>query len=164
MYMRGNPPKPRNLFITNCVFSLTCLNFSHFQNTLHLMQYTYWDFFPSVWTCWFWCLLVLLLFVVSPLPHQQNLSLWGLFSSGEINKKIVQRETGWIGRVEHKVGVVTFLVKNWTLSTVWAGALINLPLWNGQTCWKSLTINPLKLNAASHNNASWYRWVPRTLT
>ena len=29
----------------NCVFSLTCLNFSHLQHTLHLMQYTYWDVF-----------------------------------------------------------------------------------------------------------------------
>ena len=27
----------------------------------------------------FWCLLVLLPFFMSPLPHQQNISLWGLF-------------------------------------------------------------------------------------
>ena len=29
----------------NCVFILTCLNFSHLQSTLHLMQYTYRDTF-----------------------------------------------------------------------------------------------------------------------
>ena len=34
-----------SLFIKNCVFILTCLNFSDFQSTLHLMQYTYQDFF-----------------------------------------------------------------------------------------------------------------------
>ena len=37
------------------------------------------------------------------------------------------------------MGVIPFLVKNcWTLSMVWAGALVNHPSWNGQTCWKSL--------------------------
>ena len=38
-------------------------------------------FFPllSSWAHWFWYLLVLLLFFVSPLPHRQNISLWGLF-------------------------------------------------------------------------------------
>ena len=34
---------------------------------------------PSFWTRWFWCLKVLLPFIVSYLPHQQNVSLWGLF-------------------------------------------------------------------------------------
>ena len=38
----------------------------------------------SFWTRQFWYLLVLLLvFFVSPLPQQQNISLWGLFSSGK---------------------------------------------------------------------------------
>ena len=42
-------------------------------------------FFPPLkfWTRRFWCLLVLLLFFVSSFPHQQNVSLWGLFSSRE---------------------------------------------------------------------------------
>ena len=30
------------------------------------------------------------------------------------------------------------------------------PSWNGQTRWKSLQKNSLKLNVASHNNTSWY--------
>ena len=44
-----------------------------------------------------WCLLVLVPFFVAPLPHQQNVSLWGLFSSGET--KMARDEIGWIGRV-----------------------------------------------------------------
>ena len=55
------------------------------------------------------------------------------------------------------MGIMLFLVKNcWTLSVVWAGALINHPSWNGQISWKSLQKNPLKPNAASHNTTSWY--------
>ena len=42
----GRIPKYQNLFIKNSVFILTCLNFSHLQSTLHLMQYTYRGFFP----------------------------------------------------------------------------------------------------------------------
>ena len=59
----GGPP---GIFYKNCVFILTCLNFSHLQSTLFWMQYTYQDVFltaqNSFWTHRFWCLLVLLLF------------------------------------------------------------------------------------------------------
>ena len=41
-------PKKWNLFIKNCVFILTCLNFSHLQHALHLMYYTYGDFIPLI--------------------------------------------------------------------------------------------------------------------
>ena len=37
--------KKQHLFIKNCVFILTRLNFSHLQSTLHSMQYTYRDVF-----------------------------------------------------------------------------------------------------------------------
>ena len=88
----------------NCVFILTCLNFSHLQSTLHLMQYTYWDIFPtaqnSFWTRWFWCFLVLLSFFILPVPHQQNVSLWGLFSSSK-TKNTTRGEIRWIERVRH---------------------------------------------------------------
>ena len=61
----GWPPK-WNLFIKNCVFILTRLNFSNLQSTLHEMQYTYRDIFftaqNSFWTHQFWCLLALLPF------------------------------------------------------------------------------------------------------
>ena len=99
---KGEPPQTWNLCIKNCAFTLTCLNFSHLQSPLHLMQYTYQDFFPTVQnsfcTCQFGCLLVLLLFFVSPLPHQQNVSLW--LSSRE-TKKGRLGEIRWIGKVEH---------------------------------------------------------------
>ena len=43
----GEPPqKNQNLFTKNCVFILTCLNFSHLPSALHSMQCTYHDFFP----------------------------------------------------------------------------------------------------------------------
>ena len=48
-YMRAHPPK-WNLFIKNCAFILTCLNFSHLQSMLHLMQYTHQNFFPLLET------------------------------------------------------------------------------------------------------------------
>ena len=34
----------------NCVFILTCLNFSHLQSPLHLMHYTDEDVFPLLKT------------------------------------------------------------------------------------------------------------------
>ena len=91
---------PQNLFIKSCVFILTCLNFSHLQSTLHVMQYTYWDVFSatqsSFWTHQFWCLSVLLLFFVPPLQHWQNVSLWGHFLSGEIKKSHSGQD--WVNR------------------------------------------------------------------
>ena len=45
---RGDAKKPRNLFIKNCAFILTCLNFSHLQSMLDLKQYTYRDFFSTM--------------------------------------------------------------------------------------------------------------------
>ena len=89
-----------------------------------------------------WCLIVLLPLVVSLLPHWQNISPWGLFSSRKTNKKkVAQGEIRWIRRLGHG-GVMTFLVKNcWILSAVWAGVLINHPSWNEQTCWKSIQKN-----------------------
>ena len=79
-------------FIKKYLFILTCLNFSHLQSALHLMQYTYLDFFSTApnsfleliivdafeWFCH--CL-------VSSLPHRQNVALGGLFSSGETNQQ-----------------------------------------------------------------------------
>ena len=61
-----------------------------------------------------------------------------------------------------------FLVKNCcTLSTMWTGALVNNPSWNGQMHWKSLQ---KKFTEAEHSLSPqcqlvhWYRWFPRTLT
>ena len=39
-------PLPKYGIIYKKLYILTCLNFSPLQSTHHLMQYTYWDFFP----------------------------------------------------------------------------------------------------------------------
>ena len=132
------------------------------------MQHTNWYVFStaqnSFWTCQFWCLLVLLPFFVSPLPHRQNVSLWGLFLRRETKKSLGMRSGEWEGR---NMDIMPFLVKKcWTLSAMWAGALVNHPSWNGQTCWKSLE----KFTEATCSQSQqcqlvhWYRWVPRTFS
>ena len=157
---KERPPKSQNLFIKNCVCTLTCLIFSRLQSTLHLMQCTYRGVFSTAqnafWTHQFWCLLVLLPFFVSPLPHRQNISLWKLFSSRKQTKKSLRYN--WVNREGKIWESCCFLVKNcWLLSAVWASVLINHPSWNGQMYWKSLPPkNSLKQNAASHNTTSWY--------
>ena len=143
-----------------CVFILTHLKFSHLQRTLHLMQCTYRDIYSTAqnrfWTCWFWCLLVLLLFFTSPLSHWQNISLWGLFSNREINeKKVTRGKIRWIWRVGHR-GYAGLGKK-----------LMNTQRGVGRCTRKSPTVKwanvlnlqkkkSLRQNAASHNNTSWY--------
>ena len=95
LYKGRSSPTKQNLFVKNCVFILTCLNYSHIQSTLHLMLYTYQDVFSttqnSVWTR-FWCLFVLLPFFVLPLPHWQNISLLRtFFIQGNKNKSLRAR-------------------------------------------------------------------------
>ena len=139
-------PKYHNLFIKNCVFFLVCVCIYSYMFKLQLPS----KYFPFdaiyLSRCFFHLskqflnLSILMPFsasaiFVSLLPHQQNISLWGLFSSGEIKKSLWVRsgeQGGW------GMGVKTFLVKNcWTFSVVWAGVLINHQSWNGQMCWKS---------------------------
>ena len=102
---KGETPKPWNLFRDHCVLILICLNFSYLQSTLHLMQYTYWDFFSTAqnnfWTHGFWCLLGLLpfflfhFFHISKMFPCEDLLRWG-------NKhNVVKGEIGEIGRVGH---------------------------------------------------------------
>ena len=94
---RGDTKNP-GILTKSCVFILTRLNFSPHQSTLHLMQYTYQDIFPSTqnsfWAHWFWCLFVLLPFFVSPLPYWQNFSLWGFFFHSEKQKKLFGVRSG----------------------------------------------------------------------
>ena len=71
--IQGRTPKTKNLFIKNYVFILTRLNFSHLQKVFSIWCNDF-DAYQ-----WFWCLLALWPFFVSPLPHRQNISLWGLF-------------------------------------------------------------------------------------
>ena len=72
-------------------------------------------------------------FLVSPLRHLQNVSLWELFSSEK--QKSHLDKVGWIRRVG-STRLMMFLVKNcWTLSDMWAGIFVNHPSWNGQIHW-----------------------------
>ena len=87
--VRDDPPKKWNLFIKSCVF--LCVYTSDPFKVLSIWCRTPIKmFFPlckTVFEYRFWWLSGLLLFFVSPLPPQQNISLWGLFSSGETKKK-----------------------------------------------------------------------------
>ena len=141
---------PQNLFIKNCVFILTRLNFSYLKSTLHLMQYTYEDVFSIAqnrfWTRRFWCLLVLLpLFCFTSTTLADCFPLRTFFI-GETHTH-THTHTDLLGRdqVNREGGAwrsCLFLVKNClTLSVVWAGALVNLPSWNGQRHSKSLQSN-----------------------
>ena len=144
----------KNFCICSYMFKLqSCSEYSLFD-AIHLLK-CFSTAQSSFWTCQFWCLLVLLPFFVSPFPHQQNVSLWGLFHPGK-QKKGTWGRIGWIGRVGHRgqAGLSQKLLN--APHAVRAGALVNHPSWNGQMCCKILQKNSLKLNAASHNNASWY--------
>ena len=106
MYERGLSQKtPEFIYKRLCIYSYMFKPQSPSKNSpfvlIHLLR-----FFPLLktvfWTCQLWCLLVLLLFFVLPLPHGQKVSLWGLFSSEEIKKKVTWGETEWIGSVQHR--------------------------------------------------------------
>ena len=159
----GGPPK-WNLFIKNCVFILTCLNVSQLQSTLHLTQYTYQDIFStaqnSFWTRRYWCLLVPLPFVclfvcfVSPLPHQQNASFWGLFSSRETKtshsgQEQVNREGGHGGHA-----VCSLKLLNTECGVGRCACKSSMMKWVNMLSLQK--IYSLKPNAASHNNTRWY--------
>ena len=85
-----------------------CLNFSHLQSTLQLMQCTYWDIFStaqnSFWTCWFWCLLVLLPFCLfvcfTSSKSAKHFPLMTFFHPGK-QDNVIQGEIRWIRRVRH---------------------------------------------------------------
>ena len=112
-------PKIPEFMIRNCVFILTCLNFSHLQSTLHLMQYTYWDVFPtaqnSFWTNRFWCFSVFLPFLFHLFHIGKTLPFEDFFPSGETKRSWlewdqVNREGGaqrscylWSKTAEHSL-------------------------------------------------------------
>ena len=87
----GGPKRPSwNLFIKLCIYSYMFKLQSPSEysplDAIHLSRCFFSTAQNRFWTHLLWCLLVLLPFFgwfVSPLPHQQNVSLGGLFSSGE---------------------------------------------------------------------------------
>ena len=156
-----------------CIYS-HMFKLQSLQSTPYLIQYTDQDVIPtaqgSLWTNWFWCILVLLLFYVSPLSHQKrNISLSGLFSAQETKKETVAGgEIWWIGRMGH--GDHPFWVKNcWTHSIVWAGVLVNHPSQNRQRHWNSVRWHSKNVTEAAPRLPQqcqlvhWHRRVPRTL-
>ena len=148
----GNTKKQfiKKLYIYSYVFKLLSPSKYSLFDSIDLSRH----FFTtqnSFWTRRCWCLLVLLSFFVSPLPHGQNISLWGLFSSRETKKHIVQGKIGWKGGWD--MGVMPFLVKNcWTLScgcTLMNQMKLSKHIESPQrTQWSQM--QPLT------NNASWY--------
>ena len=115
------------------------------------------DFFPTAqnnfWMCQFWCLLVLLLCFVSPLPPCQNSSLWGLFSSREANKKITEGQIRWLGRVGHG-GHAVFGQKLLATQHCVGRCTRKSSIVKWAMMLKESSKNSLKPNTASHNT-SW---------
>ena len=83
----GVAKKHQNLFIKHYVFILPCLNFSHLQSKLHLMQYTCWTFFSTAQNSselmdldvfWCFCCSLFHLFHVGQKPFP----LWTIFIQG----------------------------------------------------------------------------------
>ena len=101
--------------------------------------------------------LVLLPFFVSPLPHWQNISLWGLFSSGEITKKKKRSlgEIGWIGRVGpggHAVFGQKLLNTQLSVGRIHA---CKSPIVKWANTLKESSKKIHWSHIASHNNTSW---------
>ena len=170
MYTRGTPKM--KFIYKNCVFILTCLNFSHLQSTFHLTQYTYWDIFPtapnSFWTCGFWCLSrasAIFCFHLSHNPSRKMFPFVDFFIWGNKNN-VAQSATGRIGRMRHG-GHAIFGWKLLNTQHGVAGAFVNHPSGNGQMPWKSFK---KRFTEAKHRLSQQYqlehgyRWVPRTLT
>ena len=86
---RGSPPK-WNLFIKKMYTYSYMFKLQSPSKYSPFYAIYLWRLFStaqnSLWTHQFWCLLVLLPFFISPLPHQQNVSLGGLFSSRWIRR------------------------------------------------------------------------------
>ena len=120
-------------------------------DAIHVLRHFFSTAQNSFWTCWFWCLLVLLPFLVSPLPDQQNIFLWGLFLSGETKKS----HSGWdlVNRQGGAAGHATSGQK--LLNTAQCEQVRSHITHHGQMHWvfKKISLTP---NAASHNNAIWY--------
>ena len=95
----GGPKEPRTYLLKNCIFILTCLNFSHLQCILHLMQYTYRDFFPLLKADFelinFCCFLFHLFHINKTFPFED------CFHSRK-QKNLTRGEIGWTGRVGHR--------------------------------------------------------------
>ena len=85
--MRGDPQNPQNVFIKDCVFIVTCLNFSHLPSTpfdaVHLSRH-FFHCSKQFLNLLILMPLVLLLFFFVSLPlYLQNVFPWGIFFTKE---------------------------------------------------------------------------------
>ena len=166
MYKGG--PKKTEFIYKKYAFVLTCLNFCH----LHRLSFwcntpieTFFHFSKQFLNSSILMPSTLLPFLVSPLPYQQNVALWGppFFLLGKQKNHSgwdqVNREVGawgswyfWLKTAEHSVR--SGQVRSKSPIMKWANAL-------------SLQ---KKFTEAEHNLSQqcplvhWYRWIPRTLS
>ena len=134
-------------------------NFSHLQSTLQYLSRLVSTAQNSVWTHRFRCLSVLLPFCVSPLPHQQNVSLWGLFHPG--NKTNKQNKSPWgldeVNTEDGSQGSCCFGSKTAEHSAQCGQVGLSITHQEMGKHTESLQKgNSLKPNTASHINTSWY--------
>ena len=161
--MNGDPKNLEFVYKKLCIYSYmfkfqSPSKYSPFDAIYPLRQFFHCS--KHFGACWFWCLIVLLPFFISPLSYWHNFSLWRLFSSRKTKKKSLGPRSGeWEG---WGVGVMLFLVKTcWTLCAVWADVLLNHPSWNGQMRWKGLQKKFTEVEhslSQQHQLVHWYRW------
>ena len=163
----GRPPHNPEFIYKNCVFILTCLNFSHLQSTLHLMQYTYRDiFFHS--SEQFLNSSILMPFSASAIFCSASFTsakcfpLRTFFIQGNKNK-VTRGKIRWIGRVGHQESChfrsKTAQHLNTQCLLVCAGALRNSPIMK----WaKALKESSKKFTDAKHGLSQQCQLVPDT--
>ena len=168
IYIRGKmPPNPEFVYKKLYIYSYRFKRQSP-SSTLPLMQCPYWDSFSSAqssfWTHWFWCLLVLLLFFVSPLPQgktfpSENRLHLGKQTTSCSEQDQVNREGGALGpchfgqkllNTQHGVGRCAHK----SPITKWANVMSLQKKFTEAKCslWQQRQL------------VHWYRWDPRTLT
>ena len=155
LHTRGGTQKPWNLFINHCVFILTRLNFSPLQSTLHVMQCTYWDFFPLLRTGLNPSISIpsstSAIFCFTSFTSAKRFSLRTFFHWG--NKK---SRLGW-DRVNRKGGAgghAVFVQKLLNTQRDVGRCAGKSPIMKWANTLKESSKNSPKLNAASHNNTS----------
>ena len=164
----GEDPKKWNLFLKKVVYSYTFKLQSPSKyspiDAIHLSTF-FFHCSNSFWTWRFWCLLVLLPVFISPLPRQQSISPWGVFSSGKTKKNVAQGQKKWIGRVGNRA-LALFGQKLLNTQHGVGRCALNHPSWNGHTRWifkKKVTKTEHSLSQ-QRQPVHWNRWVPTTPT
>ena len=151
-----------------------CLNFSHFESTLRLMQFTYQDFFSLPKTVFelvnfdaFYCFCC---FFVSCLLPWQNVSLWGLFSPRGTNKQTNKQKghsgQAWVNREGGAEGLRHFGHKLLDTQRGVGPCSCKSPImkWGNASKESSKKLIEAERSLSQHQLAHWYRWVPRTVT